>query len=81
MSETAGPPPLSPVTGLTVTLKVDGIRYLEKPPLPYWITAGFYRAFGENVFATRLPNSLANSIRNMPAPIPSMPDCKWTCGM
>jgi 4-amino-4-deoxy-L-arabinose transferase-like glycosyltransferase len=26
-------------TGDWVTLHVDGIRYLEKPPLPYWITA------------------------------------------
>jgi 4-amino-4-deoxy-L-arabinose transferase-like glycosyltransferase len=46
-------------TGDLVTLKVDGIRYLEKPPLPYWIEAAFYRVFGENVFATRMPNSLA----------------------
>ena len=46
-------------TGDLVTLKVDGIRYLEKPPLPYWIEAAFYRVFGENAFATRLPNSLA----------------------
>lgn len=46
-------------TGDLVTLKVDGIRYLEKPPLPYWIEAGFYRIFGENAFATRLPNALA----------------------
>jgi 4-amino-4-deoxy-L-arabinose transferase-like glycosyltransferase len=46
-------------SGDLVTLKVDGIRYLEKPPLPYWLAAGFYRIFGENVFATRLPNSLA----------------------
>ncbi len=46
-------------TGDLVTLKVDGIRYLEKPPLPYWVEAAFYRVFGENVFATRLPNSLA----------------------
>jgi len=42
-----------------VTLKVDGIRYLEKPPLPYWIVAGLYRIVGENVFATHLPNTLA----------------------
>jgi 4-amino-4-deoxy-L-arabinose transferase-like glycosyltransferase len=46
-------------SGDWVTLKVNGIRYLEKPPLPYWITAGLYRVFGENVFASRLPNSLA----------------------
>jgi 4-amino-4-deoxy-L-arabinose transferase-like glycosyltransferase len=46
-------------TGDWVTLKVDGIRYLEKPPLPYWMVAGMYRVFGQNVFATRLPNALA----------------------
>ncbi len=46
-------------SGDWVTLKVDGIRYLEKPPLPYWMEAVLYRVFGENVFATRLPNSLA----------------------
>lgn len=46
-------------TGDLVTLKVDGIRYLEKPPLPYWIVAGLYKVLGENAFATRLPNALA----------------------
>ena len=46
-------------TGDLVTLKVNGVRYLEKPPLPYWLVAGAYRVFGENVFATHLPNSLA----------------------
>jgi 4-amino-4-deoxy-L-arabinose transferase-like glycosyltransferase len=46
-------------TGDLVTLKVDGIRYLEKPPLPYWLAAGLYRIFGENVFASHLPNALA----------------------
>lgn len=46
-------------TGDWVTLKIDGIRYLEKPPLPYWIEAGMYRVFGANAFATRLPNSFA----------------------
>jgi 4-amino-4-deoxy-L-arabinose transferase-like glycosyltransferase len=42
-----------------VTAKVNGIRYIEKPPLPYWLSAGLYRIFGENVFATHLPNVLA----------------------
>jgi 4-amino-4-deoxy-L-arabinose transferase-like glycosyltransferase len=46
-------------TGDLVTLKVNGIRYLEKPPLPYWLDAGLYRVFGQNVFATHLPNALA----------------------
>jgi 4-amino-4-deoxy-L-arabinose transferase-like glycosyltransferase len=46
-------------SGDWVTMKVNGIRYLEKPPLPYWIDAALYRVFGQNVFATHLPNSLA----------------------
>lgn len=46
-------------SGDWITLKVDGIRYLEKPPLPYWIDAGLYKIFGQNVFATHLQNALA----------------------
>jgi 4-amino-4-deoxy-L-arabinose transferase-like glycosyltransferase len=46
-------------SGDWITLKVDGIRYLEKPPLPYWIDAAFYCVFGENVFSTHLQNALA----------------------
>ncbi len=46
-------------SGDWVTLKINGIRYLEKPPLPYWLDAALYRVFGENAFATHLPNSLA----------------------
>ena len=46
-------------SGDWVTLQVNGIRYLEKPPLPYWIDATLYRVFGQNVFATHLPNALA----------------------
>ena len=42
-----------------VTLKIDGVRYLEKPPLPYWLAAVDYRIFGYNVFATHLPLSLS----------------------
>jgi len=42
-----------------VTMKVDGIRYLEKAPLPYWLDAALYPVFGENAFATHLPNALA----------------------
>jgi 4-amino-4-deoxy-L-arabinose transferase-like glycosyltransferase len=45
-------------TGDWVTLYVNGIRYLEKPPLPYWLVAVNYHLFGFNVFATHLPMSL-----------------------
>ena len=47
----------SPAT--VVTLMVNGIRYLEKPPLPYWLVAIDYRIFGFNAFATHLPEALA----------------------
>ena len=46
-------------SGDLVTSKINGIRYIEKPPLPYWIIAGTYRVFGQNTFATHLPNALA----------------------
>ncbi len=46
-------------TGNWVTPKIDGIRYLEKPPLPDWFAAIDYKIFGENVFSAHLPNALA----------------------
>lgn len=45
-------------SGNWVTLYVNGIRYLEKPPLPYWMVAVDYALFGYNVFATHLPMAL-----------------------
>jgi 4-amino-4-deoxy-L-arabinose transferase-like glycosyltransferase len=45
-------------TGDWVTLHVDGIRYLEKAPLPYWITAVSLRLFGNTSFAIHLPLAL-----------------------
>jgi 4-amino-4-deoxy-L-arabinose transferase-like glycosyltransferase len=47
------------VTGDYVTLHVNGVRYLEKPPLPYWLVAASYHVFGVNEFATRLPMALS----------------------
>ncbi|GGG94734.1 hypothetical protein GCM10011586_07110 [Silvibacterium dinghuense] len=46
------------VSGDWVTLYVNGIRYLEKPPLPYWLAAADYHLFGFNVYATHLPITL-----------------------
>jgi 4-amino-4-deoxy-L-arabinose transferase-like glycosyltransferase len=45
------------LTGDLVTLRVDGIRYLEKAPLPYWLVAGSFRLFGFNTFAAHLPQA------------------------
>jgi 4-amino-4-deoxy-L-arabinose transferase-like glycosyltransferase len=42
-----------------VTLHVNGVRYLEKAPLPYWLVAICYHVFGVNEFATRLPMALS----------------------
>lgn len=47
------------MTGDWVTLHVNGIRYLEKAPLPYWLTAVSFRIFGFNTFAVHLPLALA----------------------
>jgi len=47
------------VTGDCVTLHINGVRYLEKAPLPYWLVAASYRLFGINEFATRLPMALS----------------------
>jgi 4-amino-4-deoxy-L-arabinose transferase-like glycosyltransferase len=46
-------------SGDWVTLKVNGLRYLEKPPLPYWLVATDYHLFGENIFSTHLPLALS----------------------
>ncbi len=42
-----------------VTMYVDGVRYLEKAPLPYWLNATSHVLFGISEFAVRLPTSLA----------------------
>ena len=46
------------LSGDFVTLQIDGIRYLEKAPLPYWLVALSYRLFGFNTFATHLPQAI-----------------------
>ena len=40
-------------------LYVNGIRWIEKPPLHYWLVAGSYSLLGESALATRLPVALA----------------------
>ncbi|MBB5317815.1 ArnT family glycosyltransferase [Tunturibacter empetritectus] len=46
------------LSGDLVTLRVDGIRYLEKAPLPYWLGALSFRLFGYNSFAAHLPQAI-----------------------
>jgi 4-amino-4-deoxy-L-arabinose transferase-like glycosyltransferase len=42
-------------TGDYVTLHVNGVRYLEKSPFPYWLVSFGFKAFGVSEFAVRLP--------------------------
>jgi 4-amino-4-deoxy-L-arabinose transferase-like glycosyltransferase len=46
------------LSGDLVTLRVNGIRYLEKAPLPYWLGALSFRLFGFNTFAAHLPQAI-----------------------
>lgn len=41
-----------------VTLHTNGIRYMEKAPLMFWLVAASYRIFGIHEWTTRLPLSL-----------------------
>jgi 4-amino-4-deoxy-L-arabinose transferase-like glycosyltransferase len=43
-----------------ITPRNDFVRYFEKPPLVYWVTAGSLRVFGQNEFAVRLPAAIAS---------------------
>ncbi len=38
-----------------VTLRVNGVRYLEKAPMLYWAVAASFSVFGFNAFAVRFP--------------------------
>ena len=41
-------------SGDWVTPRLDALKYFEKPPLQYWITAAAYEAFGEHDWTARL---------------------------
>jgi 4-amino-4-deoxy-L-arabinose transferase-like glycosyltransferase len=38
---------------------MDGLRYLIRPPMHFWLVAASYKLLGESEFATRLPLALA----------------------
>ncbi len=46
-------------SGDWVTARLDGVPYLEKPPLHVWLIAVFFRVFGVADWAARLPLALA----------------------
>jgi 4-amino-4-deoxy-L-arabinose transferase-like glycosyltransferase len=42
-----------------VVMYMDGVRYLIRPPMHFWMVAASYKLLGETEFATRLPIGLA----------------------
>ena len=46
------------VSGDWVTAHLDGVKYLEKSPLVYWLMAASYSIFGVHDWAARLPLAL-----------------------
>jgi 4-amino-4-deoxy-L-arabinose transferase-like glycosyltransferase len=46
-------------SGDWVTPRIDGIAYLEKPPLKYWLIAVSYTIFGVHDWAARIPIALS----------------------
>ena len=46
-------------SGDWVTARLDGIAYLEKAPLTYWLIALSYKAFGVHDWSARVPLALA----------------------
>jgi 4-amino-4-deoxy-L-arabinose transferase-like glycosyltransferase len=46
-------------SGDWVTARLDGVAYLEKAPLNYWMMAVAYKIFGIHDWAARLPHALA----------------------
>jgi 4-amino-4-deoxy-L-arabinose transferase-like glycosyltransferase len=45
-------------TGDWITPRLDGVKYLDKPPFIYWITATSFAIFGAHDWAARLPRAL-----------------------
>jgi 4-amino-4-deoxy-L-arabinose transferase-like glycosyltransferase len=49
-------------SGDWVTARIDGIVYLEKSPLIYWLIAGSYKFFGAFDWAARIPMALSSVV-------------------
>jgi 4-amino-4-deoxy-L-arabinose transferase-like glycosyltransferase len=45
-------------SGDWIVPRLDGLVYIEKPPLQYWATAAAYRLFGESAWSARLYTGL-----------------------
>src|ERR1700751_5518369 len=46
-------------SGDWVTARLDGVAYLEKPPLIYWMIAISYKVFGVHDWSARIPIALS----------------------
>ena len=46
-------------SGDPLDLRLNGVRYFDKPPLLYWLIALDFRAWGQSEWAARLPSVLA----------------------
>jgi len=46
-------------SGDWVTARLDGVAYLEKAPLVYWLIAGSYKIFGVHDWSARIPIALS----------------------
>ena len=46
-------------TGDWITPRLNDLKYFEKPPLQYWMTAVSFRLFGEDEWTARLPAAMA----------------------
>src|SRR5450432_3424170 len=45
-------------SGDRVTARLDGVAYLEKAPMHYWLIAAAYKVFGVSDWAARIPFAL-----------------------
>ena len=45
-------------SGDWVTPRLNGLKYFEKPPMQYWLTAASFALFGEDEWSARLPSTL-----------------------
>src|SRR5690242_5707318 len=46
------------VSGDWVTPRLNGLKYFEKPPMQYWLTAASFRALEVDEWTARLPGAL-----------------------
>jgi 4-amino-4-deoxy-L-arabinose transferase-like glycosyltransferase len=46
-------------TGDWITPRINGLKYFEKPPLQYWLSAASYAAFELDEWTARLPTAIA----------------------